>query len=236
MIAAGHTGDMTSVSPIARAASHLLDLALPATCVGCGREGEPICSGCLPALRVRNDHPPGISVGVPADLPAPLIQLEWCAPFTGIVRRAILELKYAGERRLAEPLGRAVAERWRRSGAAGELLVPVPVHRDRERERGFDQAWLIADAAARSLGMPAARALVRRRATTRQYDLGQAQRAANIAASFALDPSAERLVRDRWIVLVDDVVTTGSTLAECAATLLAAGALAVSAVTVARER
>lgn len=236
MIAAGHTGDMTSASPIARAASHLLDLALPASCVGCGREGEPICSGCLPALRVRNDHPPGISVGVPADLPAPLIQLEWCAPFTGIVRRAILELKYAGERRLAEPLGRAVAERWRRSGGAGELFVPVPVHRDRERERGFDQAVLIANVAGRSLGLPVVNGLLRQRATTRQYDLGQAQRAANIEGSFAILTSAEGLVAGRWIVLVDDVVTTGSTLAECAATLLCAGAMAVSAVTVARER
>ena len=83
------------------------------------------------------------------------------APFTGTVRAALHALKYAGERRLADPLGAAAAERWRRVGAGGDLVVPVPVHADRARERGYDQAVLLADvvaARARSPDGPGPRA------------------------------------------------------------------------------
>src|SRR6266508_996347 len=62
-----------------RAGTFLLDLALPATCVGCGREGASICRACLPALAVREEAPAGIPIGLPSDLPEPLLQLEWCA-------------------------------------------------------------------------------------------------------------------------------------------------------------
>ena len=227
---------MSRAAPLAAVASRVADLLLPATCVGCGREGDPVCPGCLPALHVRRDHPPGQAVGIPAELPAPLVQLEWCAPFTGIPRRALLELKYGGERRLAEPLGRALADRWRAAGAGGDLLVPVPVHRDRERERGFNQAALLARVAAGQLGLSVVDALVRTHATTRQHGLGRDERSANLAGAFAIVPRAAPALRGRWVVLVDDVVTTGSTLTGCATALVAGGALAVSAVALARER
>jgi len=125
-----------------------LDLAFPATCAGCRAEGEPICTRCAPALDARLDLPPGTPLGLAADLPAPLLQVEWCAPFSGVVRRALHDLKYRGETRLAGPLGGSVARRWARAGRGGDLLVPVPVHDKRRRERGYDQAQLIADAAA----------------------------------------------------------------------------------------
>ena len=130
----------------------------------------------------------------------------------GRVRRALHALKYAGERRLAEPLGEAVADRWRRAGAGGELFVPVPVHETRRRERGYDQAELIADAAAARSGCRGSPALVRTRATTAQYRLDRRHRAANVADAFACGAGARRAVRGRWVVLVDDVVTTGATL------------------------
>src|SRR5512135_613117 len=133
---------------LGNAASKALDLALPPTCVGCRREGSPLCRECRTWLMVRVENPPGLPIGIPADLPAPLLQLEWCAPFTGVTRRAIHELKYAGERRLAQPLGEAVATRWRRAGAGGDCLVPVPASPDRIRERGYDHAALIAAVAA----------------------------------------------------------------------------------------
>ena len=115
-----------------------LDLAFPAACSGCGREGAPLCEGCLPALDARLTLPGGTPIGLPADLPAPLLQLEWCAPFAGPVRAALHDLKYAGERRLAEPLGAAIARRWGRVGTGAQVLVPVPVHAERERGRGYD--------------------------------------------------------------------------------------------------
>jgi predicted amidophosphoribosyltransferase len=233
----------------------VLDLAFPARCPGCGREGAPICDACLPALDARLDRPAGIPIGLPSDIPPPILQLEWCAAFSGIVRRALHELKYGGETRLARPLGAAVARRWARVGAGGDVLVPVPVHAERRRRRGYDQAELIARVAAAELGLPCAPILERARATIAQFDLDRATRATNVRGAFALrersggrsarasgrdpdlpDTAADGPLAGRWIVLVDDVVTTGATLSACAAPLLRAGALGVSAVTVARER
>ena len=216
-----------------------LDLALPARCVGCRREGPPLCNACVPALDARLDLPAGVPMGLPSDIPAPLLQLEWCAPFSGSVRRALHELKYAGERRLGEPLGRAVARRWARVGVGGDVVVPVPIHADRARRRGYDQAILIATAAASALRLPMAPILERTRSTIAQFDLDRDARSGNVLGAFRLRPgrpATSRPLDGRWVLLVDDVVTTGATLAACAEPLVEAGALGVSAITVARER
>jgi ComF family protein len=225
------------MSLLGAVASRALDLAFPATCVGCGREGEPICRGCVPALDARLTLPAGTPLGLPGDLPSHILQLDWCAPFAAVVRDALHHLKYAGERRLAEPLGAAIARRWMAVAAGGDLLVPVPVHRDRAAHRGYDQAGLLAAAAARHLRIPMTEALERWQATTAQYELDRRARAANVAGAFRVrGPVAQGQVRDRWVVLIDDVMTTGATLSACAVALLEAGASGVSAVTVARER
>ena len=217
-------------------AGRALDLALPASCAGCRREGPALCRECVTALDARLDAPPGVPLGLPAEIPPPLLQLEWCAPFTGVTRRALHALKYDGERRLARPLGAAVARRWGRAGVAGEALVPVPASPDRVRERGYDQARLLAEEAARRLRLPVLPIVERTRRTTAQFDLDRAGRAANLGGAFAVAAQRRGAVAGGWLVLVDDVVTTGATLAACAQALLDAGALAVSAVTVARER
>lgn len=224
---------MTSLrGPVTR----LLDLALPPSCAGCGREGDAICPRCLPGIRSRVELPPGTPLGLAEGPPHPLLQLEWCSPFTATTRRALHALKYNGERRLAGPLGDAVAARWDRAGAGGELLVNVPVHAARRRERGYDQAALIAARAATTLALPWADALERTRATTAQYRLDRRHRADNVHDAFAVRPEHRPAIHGRWIVLVDDVVTTGATLTEAAHALLREGATAVSAITVARER
>ena len=224
---------MTSaLGPIGR----LLDLALPAVCAGCGAEGEPLCAGCRPWLDARIALPPGTPLGLAEGPPEPLLQLEWCSPFAGVTRHALHALKYAGEQRLAGPVGRAVAARWRVAGAGGDLLVPVPVHAARRRERGYDQAELIAAVAADDLGLSWQPALVRSRATVAQYRLDRRHRARNVHDAFQLRAGTAPAVAGRWVVLVDDIVTTGATLVACADALLDAGAAAVSAVTVARER
>jgi ComF family protein len=227
------------MGPFGRLTTGILDLALPPLCAGCGREGEALCPACLPALDARAGLPGGTPIGLPADVPAPLLQLEWCAPYAGPVRAALHQLKYAGEQRLAVPLGTAVARRWAAVGVGAEIVVPVPVHADRERRRGYDQAALIATVAADRLRMPAIRALERGRATIAQFELGRDERASNVAGAFRLrtsDATARAVVAGRWVLLVDDVVTTGATLAACGTALMAAGARAVSAIAVARER
>jgi ComF family protein len=217
-------------------AATILDAALPPRCVGCDTEGDVLCPACAPALDARLAAPAGWPIGMPAELPSPLVQLEWSAPYAGIVRAALHALKYRGERRLARPLAAAAARRWQRVGAGGDLVVPVPVHRAREAERGYDQSVLLAAAVAPHLGLPTVRAIVRRRATARQFDLDRGHRRANVSGAFIVPNAMAGVVAGRWVVLVDDVVTTGSTMAACGAVLMAAGALAVSAVAVARER
>jgi ComF family protein len=227
---------MTGIATLVRrAATSALDAALPAICVGCGSEGPPMCDACRPALDARLDEPAGVPIGLPASIPAPLLQLDWCAPFSGVVRDALHAIKYTGEQRVAEPLGAAVARRWARIGAGADLVTHVPVHADRARQRGYDQAELIARSAAAHLELPHARLLVRQRSTIAQFDLDRRRRATNVRGAFALEGRAPP-VEGRWILLIDDVTTTGATLSACAMPLLEAGALGVSAITVARER
>jgi len=227
---------MTGIATLVRrAATSALDAALPAMCVGCGTEGEALCDTCRPALDARLDEPAGVPIGLPAAIPSPLLQLDWCAPFAGVVRDALHAIKYGGEQRVAEPLGAAVARRWARIGVGADLVTHVPVHADRARQRGYDQAALIARSAATHLTLPHARLLVRERATIAQFDLDRRRRATNVRGAFALDGRAPP-VAGRWILLIDDVTTTGATLSACAVPLIEAGALGVSAITVARER
>jgi ComF family protein len=173
---------------------------------------------------------------MPVVMPAGLVQVEWCATFSGPVREAIHALKYGGERRLVEPLAEALAERWARAGAGGDLMTWVPVHPSRRRERGFDQAEELARVAARRLRLPVRACLERRRRTAAQHALGQAERMGNIGGVFVTPAEARTELQGAWVVVVDDVLTTGATLAGCASALLEAGVLAVSGLTVARDR
>lgn len=214
----------------------LLDLLLPPVCPGCGQEGRILCVDCATWLERRRDEPPGVPFGLPWPLPAGLLQLEWCAAFSGPVRSAIHAHKYHGERRLAAPLGGAMADRWRRAGSGGDLVVHVPVHASRLRQRGFDQARDLALACGRGLGLPVLPGLERAERTAAMHALGRAERARNVGGAFRVRPGLERTVAGRHVVLVDDVITTGATMAGCAAALLAAGAETVAGLAVARER
>ena len=195
-----------------------------------------LCEPCRAHLYRRLDEPPGVPLGLPASNPPGILQLEWCGTYSGPVRATLHAFKYRAERRLCEPLAEALAARWRVAGRGGDLLTWVPVHASRQRERGFDQAQELALAMARLSDLPVAACLQRTQRTTAQHALGQAERAANTAAAFVAGPGAVERVDGRWVVIVDDIVTTGATLAGCARALLDAGAAAVSAVAVARDR
>src|SRR5439155_27029370 len=135
-------------------------------------------------------------------------------------------LKYSDRVSLAKPLGDILKDCWRREGFTGDLVIPVPLHRSRERIRGFNQAELIAS----RLGLPVApRLLHRRKNTPSQTGLTRNERKRNLAGAF----EARGVVKGTLIV-VDDVYTTGSTMNEIARTLKRAGAERVEVLTVAR--
>jgi competence protein ComFC len=177
-----------------------------------------------------------VPLGLPSKQPAGIVQLEWCAAYNGPARAWLHALKYDGERRLVEPLAEIMAERWARAGVGGDVLVPVPVHAARKRQRGFDQAELLARAVGLRLDLPVVAAVRRASKTTAQHALGRRARATNVGHAFVADPRFAAVMSGRWAILIDDLTTTGATLTGCAAVLYDAGAAAVSALALARER
>lgn len=141
------------------------------------------------------------------------------------------ELKYNGMTALAEPMARLMLERLSLDGAG--VVVPVPLHRGRERSRGYNQASVLATHLARALGAPCAPRAVRRVRATAPLakTMRREERRAIVAGAFA---AFRERVEDRDVLLVDDVVTTGATLDSCAGALVAAGARSVRCATWAR--
>jgi ComF family protein len=157
--------------------------------------------------------------------------LEARAPFefAGPVRVAVHRLKYGHEHARAAWGAVALAETLRELAWPVDLIVPVPLHAARERERGYNQSEKLAARLSYLSRAPIEHALVRRRATTPQVTLDAEQRYANVAGAF----DASMSLRQCSVVLVDDVLTTGATINDCARACLAAGAREVRALTVA---
>ncbi len=154
--------------------------------------------------------------------------------YQGTMRDALLEMKYRNGRRLVPLLGAMLAERLRRelSGEMPEAVTFVPMHRRRERERGFNQARLLAREIAGHLGLPCVGLLERTRPTRPQAGLSHEERGANVRGCMAVRRGARM---PDALLLVDDILTTGATLSACAASLKKAGALEVVACVAARD-
>lgn len=145
--------------------------------------------------------------------------------------RLVHQLKYRGWRGLATPMGELMAKiAWPAEAHAPAMIVPVPTTRRRERERGYNQAELLARSLGRATACDVHRMLLRGSAVSTQTTLQPAARAANVAGAFeAVEDCA-----GRHIILVDDVLTTGATAAECARALAQAGACCIRLITFAR--
>lgn len=197
------------------------ELVGPTRCAACDEIVSPrllFCAACAPSVLSAGEQPPAQHA---------------VFDYGGAVATAIVRFKYAGRSDLAVRFAEVMA-----GVAAGDvdLVVPVPLHPRRLVERGFDQAALLAMPIARRRGVRCApRALLRTRPTPPQASLDRAARSANVADAFRC--ALPDKVRGRRILLVDDVRTTGSTLASCVEVLRRAGALEVRSVVLAsRDR
>lgn len=192
----------------------LLDLVLPRDCAGCDRPGRTLCAACRAALGALEpfEHQPARP---PPWLPAVVA----AAPYEGVVRSLLLAHKERGRTTLAGPLGALLASALEVFGQ-DVLLVPAPSSRAAVRARGHDHARRLTAAAARRRGLRWSPLLASARAVADQAGLGAAARAANLDRALV----ARRDLPGTPVVLVDDVVTTGATLAEAARALSAVGA------------
>lgn len=236
-------------SPLRRWVTAVVDLVFPPLCpvcremLGAGRR-DPLCGVCWEAL--ERIAPPwcrccGAPLGVEGLCGAcrgrrpHFAYARAAARYGDLVRETIHAFKFGGRRGLANPLGDLLAGLGLGAlpGAAPDVLVPVPLHPRRARERGYNQALLLARRLERAWGVPVvADALIRAVPTRPQTDLDAAARRRNVRDAFAVRRPA--LIAGRHVVLVDDVLTTGATAGECARSLTRAGAAAVGVLTVAR--
>jgi ComF family protein len=242
---APHAGRGRDLPPPSVGFHPLLESVLcPACRKNCRLLASPLCPHCglMFTSRVGHDRLCGRCIRRPPAFAA----ARAAGVYEGALMQVLHLLKYGGKIQLARPLGRLLYDTLGRCQALADadLVVPVPLHRHRFRERGFNQAYLLVREWPRLNRSPAAggrpvtiarKALVRRRATAPQTGLGRRERRANLKNAFAPGPDAALgRVRGRHVLLVDDVFTTGATAEACTRVLLAEGAGAVSVLTVAR--
>jgi ComF family protein len=199
--------------------------ARPGVCRWCRATLRPLPGGCLRCALPRPGAP--ASCDRCRDWPAALTAVA-ATRYAGAAESITHALKYRGWSHLAELCAASMAPALGPRASALDVLVPVPLHRARLRERGFNQSALIATALAGRLGVPVLDALERSRPTRSQVGLGRAARRRNVQAAFA--PRGD-LRAGASVGLVDDVATSGATLAAASEALMEAGAGSVSAVT-----
>ena len=210
---------------LTRPVAVLLDLLYPPRCINCGRVDTPWCAVCQENFRQLPLVNP-----VAARQLHPMQAVATTAIHDGQLQHMIHALKYENATYLAPSLGERLAKQAQIERWAVDGVISVPLHMTRYRERGYNQAKLLADEVAGLLGLPSLDgALLRDSFTRSQVGLGKAERQQNVAGAFHAVP---HLVEGHRLILVDDVLTTGSTLQACATALIAGGAAAVYGLTV----
>jgi ComF family protein len=200
-----------------------LDLLFPPRCAGCGKIDSFWCETCQSDLEA---------------LPYPL-RVKSLPLFSGIastalhagkIREAVQALKYDNARAVAQPLGERLSHHLSHQNWTFDMIVPVPLHTTRLRERGYNQSGLLAEVVAVRIGVPCVpEALRRERHTQSQVTMSAVERLTNVEHAFLANPS---LAAHHRVLVIDDVFTTGATLTACAEALLSVGVDAVYGLTV----
>ena len=226
----------------AQSPGRVLDFFFPRWCLGCRQEGAFLCPSCL--TRLPHLLPPLCPrCGQPQALETCPFCREWRLSidtirspyrFEGLVHQAVVLFKYQNLRALAPILGRLLKDYLDSHPLPFDAILPVPLHPRRQRQRGYNQAGLLARELGKLVGMPVAQGAIRRVKATPPQARAQRreERRANVTRAFVCQ---ERGLEGRNLLLVDDVSTTGATLDACAQALKKAGAKAVLGLTIARE-
>jgi len=224
---------------------HVLDYIFPPQCAFCKCSGYVLCTSCL--ANIHPLTPPrclhcygqlithGLCIACQRH-PLQISGLRAVSTYDDPLRSCIHALKYNGHKRLAGPLGSLLAQAFYTYGMQADIILPVPLHSERQQQRGYNHASLLAQVCSAQLGIPLQEhILVRHRATPAQVGLGARERQQNVAGAFlcTATPTEQTLYRHK-ILIIDDVCTTGATLEACAAPLFAAGAAAVWGLVLAR--
>lgn len=201
----------------------LLDLVFPPRCIGCGRVDARWCDYCAEELT-------SVPIMVQRRKVADLVPVIATGLHEGKLQEAIQALKYHNVPSLKTPLGGRLVSVIARSKTRFDSVIPVPMHKDRQKQRGYNQAGLLAAYVADALHIAyLPEAIIRERNTPPQVGLNRQERLYNVKDAFHADSS---LLDKKSILIIDDVCTTGATIATCAQTALQAGAKRVYAMTV----
>ncbi len=220
--------------------SGVFDWIYPPVCASCGKPGSLLCDSCREQLHSVGEH-------YCSKCGKPLRKGSKCrlcrthefrfqasrAPYIydGPAAAMIKSLKYNGNMSLAPILADLLSVFWKELNWDIDIIVPVPLSGERRAQRGFNQSEMIGKAFAKRTGLKSdPRALMKVRHTLQQVGLDAEQRRENLQGAFAAEGV---LVRGKRVLLLDDVMTTGSTFAECSAVLLDAGAKSVNCLSVA---
>lgn len=219
----------------------IIEALFPRYCAGCERtvtsSEEIVCFECkssLPYTKMENYDENAAAIRMLTRLPfehafSLLYFIE-----KGSTRHLLHNLKYKNQPDVGIYLGKLIGEKLSKStwGATLEGIIPIPLHRKKEASRGYNQSELIAEGISKILGIPVLeKAVVRCRNTESQTDKNRSQRAANVANAFEVKDA--KMLSDKHILLVDDVLTTGATLSACGKAILDATDCKISIATVA---
>lgn len=220
-----------------------LDLLFSQWCVGCGKGSDFICHSChrslpqiMPPLCPRCGKPQLSGILCPGCV-SWQVEIDGIRSpfrFDGVIRQAIHQLKYGNLRALAVTLAKLLQDYLATNPMPGEVLVPVPLHPKRIRERGYNQSSLLAKELSKLTSLSVVDdCLIRQRHTPPQAKTPTVdERRSNIANAFTCRDSR---LQDKQVLLIDDVSTSGATLDACAVALKAAGATSVWGLVLARE-
>ena len=222
------------------------DFIYPPLCLSCNfrlsADEDRVCRRCWDSLvRVDRAHPTWVEIagrfegcGLIGDMVSCYLLEEG-----GTLESLIHQLKYGGMKSLGRRLGAEIGRRIMENGAIrrSDILIPVPLHRMKRRERGFNQSDYLARGIAGVTGIPVnISLLVRTKPTATQTRLSIAARHDNVAGAFSVGRGSDAVVCGKTIILVDDVITTGSTINACAEQLIGRGVERVFAASVALAR